>query len=163
MAELESSHSFKIKVVTAKEIYVEELLREEHLSIFGMKPSDIKAVSANYAVPGYLYEELGVASMEHPCASSACAVFQDPYDHPCSIDYIVYYDNNPYQTHANGQHHWNSEIRYVKNGKVLGKAEKKEVSAHILKDTPEVEITSNCDGGINKKKVPRDQPVKKQP
>jgi hypothetical protein len=90
MTELEPSHSFKIKVVTAKEMYEEELLKPEHLSRFGMKPNDIKTVSANYAVPGYLYEELGVASLAHSCAGSACAVFQDPYGEQCSIDYIAY-------------------------------------------------------------------------
>jgi len=160
MAELEPSHSFKIKVVTAKETYEEELLKQEHLSRFYMKPNDIKTVSANYAVPGYLYEELGVASLAHPCAGSACAVFQDPYGHQCSIDYIAYYDSNPHQSHAGGQPHWNSEIRYVKDSNVIGKT--KVVTAHIVEDTPEIEIISNCDGSVNTQKVLRDQPVKKQ-
>ena len=160
MVESKLSRSFKITVKTAKEIYEEELLKQEHLSRFNMNPNDIKTVSVNYAVPGYLYEELGVASLAHSCAGSACAVFQDPYGHQCSIDYIAYYDSNPHKTHAGGQPHWNSEIRYVKDGNIIGKI--KEVTAHIMEDTPEIEIISNCEGSVNRQKVLRDQPVKKQ-
>jgi len=116
MAELEPSHSFIIKLATDKEMHEMELLTEENLSRFGMKPNDIVSVSAKFAVPGYPYEELGVASPAHPCAGSACAIFRHPYGDECSIDFISFYDSNPKGRHAGGQPHWNNEIRFTKNG-----------------------------------------------
>lgn len=162
MVELGSSHSFKVKLATDRETHEIELLTEKHLSRFPVKPNDIKNVSANFAVPGDLYEEPGVARLAHPCAGSACAVFQDTYGNQYSIDYIVYYDSNPRQSHEGGLPHWNTELRYMKNGAKIGKIEKEGIP-HMLEDTSEIEIISNCDGSINKQKVLRDQPIKKQP
>ena len=161
MAELGSSHSFSIKLATDKQMHEIELLTEENLRIFGMKANDIKIVSVNFAVKGYLYEELGVARPTHPCAGSACAVFQDPYGNENSLDCIIYHDPNVRRSHADGLPHWNVELRCMKNGIEINRSN--EVVPHIIEDASEIEITSNCDGSVDKQKILRDQPVQKQP
>jgi hypothetical protein len=157
MVDLENVHSFKVKVVTAKETYEQELLTPDNLRRFDMQPSDITMVSPNYAVPGYLYEEVNVASATHPCAGSACAVFPDPYGRICSIDYIAYHDSNPFKKHAGGKEHWNGEVRFVRDGEIINKIRPDD--GHILEDTPEIEIISICDGIVNRQNVLRDQPI----
>ena len=159
MGEFNIVHSFKITVVTAKQIHEQELLTADNLRHFDMQPSDITTVTPQYAVPGYLYEEINVASENHPCAGSACAVFPDPYGHECSIDYIAYHDRNPHKSHASGKEHWNSEVRFVREGDIIF-WDKKPVIGHILEDTPDIEIISICDGIENKQRVSRDQPIK---
>ena len=160
MAESGSSPSFKVKLATYRETHEIELLTEENLSRFNIKRSDIKNVSANFAVPGDLYEEPGVAKRAHPCAGSVCAVFQDPCGNECSLDCIVYHDRNPHQSHEGGLQHWNVELRWMSNGIELKRSNK--VVPHIIEDAPELEIISNCDGSVKRQKVLRDQPVKKQ-
>ncbi len=152
-------HTFIVKLATDKEIKEMELLTREHLSRFNMEPSDIKTVSANFAVPGYLYEEIGEASSIHPCAGSACAVFIDPDGHQCSIDDIIYYDRNPHRSHTGGQPHWNNEIRYMRDGKEIDRT--KRIVSHIIQDAAQIEVETNFDGNVNRQEILRDQPVKK--
>jgi hypothetical protein len=107
---IKNEHVFKVTVKTSKDEKTIDLLTPENLQVFGMTLNDITSISANYAVPGYLDEEIGIARIDHPCAGSACVVFQDPYGQQCSIDFTAYHNRNPYGRHAEGKPHWNNEV-----------------------------------------------------
>ena len=157
--DIKNEHSFKVTVKTTKDEKTIELLTPETLRLFGMTLNDINSVSPDYAVPGCLYEEIGIARINHPCAGSVCAVFKDPLGQRCSIDFIVYHDRNPLRNHAGGNEHYNTGVRCVRENKTIRSFPSP--IGHVIEDSPYIEIISDCDGIIERRKVLRDQQVKR--
>ena len=142
----------KIKVVVASEHSSHEfnLLDDIHLQPFGLTTEQIREPDVNFDVPGYLYEEKGEASPNHPCAGSACATFIDPYGRHCSVDFISYYDRNSSTSHAEGKPHWNNEIRYVRDGQEIHRT--KEFDGHVMEDAGLIILTTQY-GDINREQT----------
>lgn len=151
-------HTCKVEFKTDRECKEMELLSGENLARFGMKEGDIINVRPIFDIPGYLYQEAGIARIAHPCAGSACVSFQDQYGYSYSVDCIAYHDSNPNRSHFNGEPHWNIETRFMKGGVPFGEVSK--IHPHTIKDSPVLEIETNCDGECYAQKVLRDQPVK---
>ncbi len=140
--------TFKVTVKKASDIVVEfNLMSDEDLSKFSTTAGEITNVRSHYAVPGYLYEELGEASVNHPCAGSACMLFQDSSGNNYSIDVIVCYDYNPNHSHFGGEVHWNIDKRYMKNGTQIARS--KNFAGHQISDSKEITIESDYNGKIH--------------
>ena len=133
-----------------------DLLDDDYLHPFGITAQQVSNVSACYDVFGNLYEEVGEASATHPCAGSACMIFDDPLGQRCSIDYIAYYDYNPAETHAEGKPHWNTEIRNMRNGEEINRF--KPQQGHVIPDSGEIILIAEVNGKTHQQTVSRDMP-----
>jgi len=122
-----------------------DLLDNDNLRVFGVSRNDIKEVKPIWAIPGYLYEELGVAGPHHRLIGSACASFSTVNGRNYSIDDLWYYDENIKKTHFGGRPHWNHERRFVKHTKagpvVLDKTP--HVEGHIIEPSPYLDLSMN--------------------
>jgi hypothetical protein len=148
-------HSFRISIAPASGQGLQlDLMQEDQLRVFDLDKTQLSNIRMNFDVPGYFYEEFGEATNNHPCAGSACMVFDDQYGRLCSIDVIGYYDYNLKRNHAGGKPHFNTEIRYMRNGVQINRCNKFE--GHIIEDSSEIIIETVFDGCTNKKTVKRE-------
>ncbi len=148
--------TFKVRFVGASELLTEmDLLTDKELEPFGIRAADIGHVTECFAVPGYLYEEMGEASASHPCAGSVCMGFQDQLGQRFSVDVIAYYDRNPLMNHAGGEPHWNLEKRYMQDNREIHRS--KNFAGHVGADCSEITIQTEFNGNKNIQIVPRDK------
>jgi len=106
----------KVEVSTATGIgFSYDLLDESNLNKIGISRKDIKEVKTHFAIPGYLYEEEGIAGKHHRLIGSACAILDTHDGRKYSIDDIWYFDENVRKNHFDGKEHWNHERRIVKH------------------------------------------------
>lgn len=130
-----------------------DLLDKENLEKIGISRNDIREVEPIFAVPGYLYEEEGIARKHHRLLGSACAALATYDNRRYSIDDLWYFDENVKKDHFGGKEHWNHERRIVDHSNHESKILyfTKHVKPHIIPVSPYIEIS--LDPGPKGKKV----------
>lgn len=120
-----------------------DLLDEQNLERIGINRADIEEVRPVFAVPGYLYEEEGVAGKHHRLLGSVCAELTTYDNRRCSIDDLWYFDENVKKNHFGGKPHWNHERRFVDHSteecKILYRI--RHVEPHIIPASPYIDIS----------------------
>jgi len=120
-----------------------DLLNKRNLRSCGISREGIKEVETVFAVPGYLYEELGVAGLHHPLVGSACSILVTWDGRRLSIDDIWYFDENIERNHFNGRPHWNHERRFVehtsKGDRLIDRT--KQVEGHTIPASPYIDLS----------------------
>lgn len=145
----------KVEVtITPNTMFSYDLLDEKNLEKIGISRSDILRVKPIFAVPGYLYEEEGIAGKHHRLVGSVCAEFVTCDDERYSIDDIWYFDENVKRNHFRGKEHWNHERRIIKHSdqekpKIIEFT--KHVEGHAIPASPYIELS--LDLGSRKKKM----------
>lgn len=129
------------------------LLDDANIRKIGIPRSEIVEVEPIFAIPGYLYEERGVAGPHHRLIGSACASFYTRDNRLFSIDDLFYFDENPKRSHFGGRQHWNHERRIVEHtaGKPRILLKTKHVKGHVMDSTHYVDIS--LDPGPDRIKV----------
>jgi hypothetical protein len=116
-----------------------DLIARENLARVGIREEEIVKVEPFFAVPGTLYTEPGVASEKHPTGGSV-GVWIYTETSRVSIQDIIYYDFNRYQTHYGGLPHWNHERRFIKaNG--LEERISEGIENHIIDDSETMKVS----------------------
>lgn len=130
-----------------------DLLDKRNLKKIGISRSHIREVDPIFAIPGYLYEEEGVAGKHHRLLGSACACFTLYDDRRYSIDDIWYFDENTKKNHFGGREHWNHERRIIEHSnqgpKILDITN--HVEGHAITASPYIDIS--LDPGPRGRKV----------
>ena len=147
-----------VKIKTSNYEAEWNLLDERNLTELGIRASDIKdAISTFFHVPGYVYEESGVAGPNHPLAGS-CGCHIITYNKGTfGIQEIMYHDRG--HRGGQGQPHWNHERRFLKITD-LGAIElkrSKHVDDHCIPDSPYIDWFMNPgpNGKLVRKRVYR--------
>ena len=136
-----------------------DLLEKENLDRIGISREDIKDAIPVFHVPGYLYEENGLAGKNHQLLGSACTSICTYDERKFSIDDLWYFDENKGKTHFGGKPHWNHERRWVNHSN--DKSEiidyEKHAEPHSIEESPymDISLTDMENGKKSSKRVYR--------
>jgi hypothetical protein len=127
-----------VEVITSDIKISYDLLDKENLDRIGISRRDIREVQPIFAIPGYLYEEEGIARKHHRLIGSACAKFYTHDGRRFSVDDLWYFDENVKKTHFDGKPHWNHERRIVNH------SEERPTIIHFTKHVEGHAIPTSC-------------------